>query len=248
MNNTEAKFILNAYRPGGRDADAPAMAAALVQAKNDPALGAWFAREQAHGAAIAAKLREVAPPAGLREAILAGARASSGGVSAPQRASWLRPQWLAAAAAIGLGLAAAAWWPWRAAAAAGDLVAFAATDTERHFMHGGHGAAEGALQVALSEPSRRLGAGLSMDFAALRGTGCRTLTVGGHDVLEVCFKRDGQWFHCYVARRADFPTLAAAVAPQIVQRGKMAVASWADAAHVYVVASPAAIEAVKRLL
>ena len=56
MNNTEAKFILNAYRPNGRDAGDPAMTAALAQAASDPALGAWFAREQTHGHAIAAKL------------------------------------------------------------------------------------------------------------------------------------------------------------------------------------------------
>ena len=104
------------------------------------------------------------------------------------------------------------------------------------------------MQAALSEPSSRLGAGLPINFAALRDTGCRTLTVGGHDVLELCFNRDGQWFHCYVARRADFPALAIAAAPQIAQRGKMAVASWAEASHVYVVASPAAMDAVKRLL
>ena len=59
MNNTEAKFILNAYRPNGRDAGDATFRAALDQAKSDPALGAWFAREQAHGIAVAAKLREI---------------------------------------------------------------------------------------------------------------------------------------------------------------------------------------------
>lgn len=53
MSNNGAKFILSAYRPGGRDAADPAMAKALAQAKGDPALGAWFVREQAHDAAVA---------------------------------------------------------------------------------------------------------------------------------------------------------------------------------------------------
>jgi len=249
MNNTEAKFILNAYRPNGRDASDPAMAGALAQVKNDPALGAWFAREQAHGTAVAAKLREVAPPAGLRDAVLAGARASRGGATGSRRAWWLRPQWLAAAAAgVAIFGAAAVWLPWRMAAAEGNLVAFAATDTARHLLHRGHGSAQGELQTALGEPSRKLGAGLPVDFAALRATGCRTLTVGGHDVLEVCFKRDGQWFHCYIGRRADFPALAGSTGPQLAQRGNLAVASWADAAHVFVLASEAGLDAVQRLL
>ena len=247
MNNTEAKFVLGAYRPSGRDTTDPAMAAALAQAKTDPALGEWFAREQAHAAAVGAKLREIVPPAELRDAILAGGRASGGAPVTP-RVWWLRPSWLAAAAAIMLGVGAALWWPVHNASNAGDLVAFATADTERHFTHGGHGAANDALQATLSEPARKLGAGLPVNFATLRDSGCRTLTVGGHDVLEVCFKRDGQWFHCYVARRADFPALARAAAPQIVQRGKMAVASRSDAAHVYVVASPAATAAMQRLL
>ena len=66
MNNNEAKFILSAYRPGGRDAGDPGMATALAQAKSDPVLGAWFARERAHDAAVAWKLRAVVPPVGLR--------------------------------------------------------------------------------------------------------------------------------------------------------------------------------------
>src|SRR5206468_40161 len=94
MNNTEAKFILNAYRPNGRDATDATFAAALQQAKADPALGAWFAREQSHGAAVAAKLRAIVPPAGLREAILAGGRVSGENPSASpstQRSFWNRP-------------------------------------------------------------------------------------------------------------------------------------------------------------
>jgi hypothetical protein len=249
MNNTEAKFVLGAYRTNGGDANDPAMAAALAQVKSDPALAEWFKREQAHAAQVAAKLREIAPPAGLRDAILAGGQASGGGESVASRAWWRRPQWLTAvAAAVALGAGAALWWPVRSAANPGDLMAFAANDTAGHFMHGGHGDANAALQAALSEPARKLGAGLPVNFATLRDTGCRTLTVGGHDVLEVCFKRDGQWFHCYMARRADFPALERAAAPEFAQRGKMAVTAWADAAYVYVVASPAAMDAVKRLL
>ena len=42
MNNQEAKFILGAYRPGGRDAVDPMFSEALAQAGRDPELRAWF--------------------------------------------------------------------------------------------------------------------------------------------------------------------------------------------------------------
>jgi hypothetical protein len=244
MSNHEAKFILGAYRSNGRDADHAMFGAALAQAKSDPALGAWFRRAQAHDAAMAAKLREIAPPVGLREAILAGARVSR----APQTARRWPTAWLALAASVAVLLAASlAFWPKRAGADPARLTAFALNDTA-HGQHGGHGTAAGALQVRLSQPSTRLGAGLPVEFATLRATGCRTLTVAGHDVLEVCFKRDGVWFHCYIAKCADFPGRETGAAAEFVQEAQLAGATWADTTYRFVVVTDAGVEAVKRLL
>jgi hypothetical protein len=241
MNNEEAKFILGAYRANHRDADNPLFSAALAQARKDPALGAWFARAQAHDDAIAARLREVGPPAGLREAILAGARASR----APRH---FPAVWLALAASVAVLLAATfALWPKSAAADPARLAAFALDDTA-HGKHGGHGEAAGALQALLSQPSTRLGAGLPVDFAALRATGCRTLNFAGHDVLEVCFQRNGAWFHCYIANCADFPSPGTDAPAAFAQQAQFASASWADATHRFVVVSDAGLGAVKRLL
>ena len=97
MNNEQAKFILRAYRPSGRDAGDAVFCEALRQAQADPALGAWFAREQAFDAAVAAKLRAVVPPLGLREAIFTGARMSSAALP-PRRL----PGWLAWAASLAI--------------------------------------------------------------------------------------------------------------------------------------------------
>ncbi len=250
MNNTEAKFILNVYRPGGRDANDATFAAALAQAKADPALAAWFAREQAHNEAVAAKLSEIAPPAGLREAILAGGRVSDGSLSTKPAARplWSQPVWLAAAAAVALLLTVSvALWPKRAAASA-TLTDFALTDALETQKHGGHGELTGAFQAALSNDTTRLAGAMPIDFAALRSNGCRTVNVAGHDVLEVCFKRDGSWFHCYIARVEDFPGAPAMAAPSFAQNGKVVAAAWADGAHRFVVASNAGRAAVQRLL
>lgn len=252
MNNTEAKFILNAYRPSGRDASDAAFATALEQAKSDPALGAWFAREQAHGVAVAAKLGGIAPPAGLREAILAGARMSGESFSAKPAATkrrfWAQPVWLAAAASVAVLLTASlTLWPKRAAGEA-PLAEFALADAVEPSRHGGHGEMTGAFQATLSNPATRLTGGLPIDFAALRGNGCRTVSVAGHDVLEVCFQREGVWFHCYVARLEDFPGPAAAASPLFARAGKVDAAVWVDGAHRIVVATVAGRAALQRLL
>jgi hypothetical protein len=252
MNNTEAKFILNAYRPGGRDAEDATFRAALEQAKSDPALGAWFAREQAHGSAVAAKLRQIVPPAGLREAILAGGRVSDGSFSAKpattKRAFWSQPVWLAAAAAIAVLLTVSvSLWPKHAAANAAltDFALFDALETQ---LHGGRGEMTGAFQAALTKDTTHLAGAMPLDFAALKNNGCRTVSVAGRDVLEVCFQRDGAWFHCYVARVEDFPGAPAKIAPSFAQSGKVAAAAWADGTHRFVVASIAGRAAVQRLL
>ncbi len=242
MSNDEAKFLLGAYRANGRDAGDARFGPALAQAQADPALGAWFARAQAHDAAMAAKLRQVTPPAGLREAILAGARASA----RPAR-RWPTPaSWLALAAGFAVLLTATlALWPGRASAESERLAAFAISDTANE-LHGSHGGAAGALQASLSRPDAHLAAGLAADIATLRATGCRTVSFAGHDLVEVCFQRDGHWFHCYIGRRADFPALPSG--PVFTERARFAAAGWTDAGHYVVIVSEAGLDAIKHLL
>jgi hypothetical protein len=245
MNNTEAKFILQAYRPGGADAGDPTFSAALEQARIDPELNAWFAREQAFDAAVGKKLCAAEVPSGLREAILAGGRVTAFPVR--PRAWWRRPDLLAAAAGIAILLSVGlTLWPRRAAGSV-NLTDWVLDDAAHEERHGGHGAGNDTLRALLAQPDTPLAHGVRIDFDALKRSGCRTLQVGGRDVLEVCFQRDGRWFHCYIARRADFPALAAA-GLTLIDRTGMGVASWADASHVYLVASRAGCDAIERLL
>ncbi|MDI1336377.1 MAG: hypothetical protein PSU94_09370 [Lacunisphaera sp.] len=246
MNNVEAKFILQGYRPDGADAGDATFAAALEQTRADPALHEWFALEQAFDRAISAKLGLIQPPAGLREAILAGGRVTSPVTT--QRSWWQQSVFLAAAASIAvlfaLGLAL---WP-RSAAASAGLMEFALNDTMLDKNHGGHGEDTAALQTMLSSPANQLSRGLPVDFAALRKAGCRTLNFQEHPVLEVCFKRDGAWFHCYIAQRADFPALVAALSPVLADKSGASIASWADASHLFVVVSKSGRAPLERLL
>ncbi|MBL9215060.1 MAG: hypothetical protein JNG83_06255 [Opitutaceae bacterium] len=246
MNNVEAKFILQAYRPNGADAGDATFGPALEQVRADPALREWLAHEQAFDAVLSAKLATVPVPAGLREAILAGARVTT--PARPATGWWNQPAWLAAAACLAVLLAAGlAFWP-RRAAAMETLAAQVAADAAHEAGHGGHGPGQNSLRAMLSDPSARLGGGLPVDFAALRDGGCRTLRLAGRDVLEVCFERNGVWYHCYIARRADFPQLAVSARPGFAERAGMSVASWADERHIYFIAGTAGRAAIERLL
>lgn len=246
MTNDEAKFVLNAYRPGGHDAADPRMAEALAQAKADPTIGAWFAGEQRHAVLVAAKLREIAPPPGLREAILAGARASRPVAPARSRAAWRRPIWLAVAAAVALLLSVAAWRirPVRGA----DLAEFAVNYVDHGFWLQKRSADVTELQGWLAEHRVPLPARLPAEFAKLRALGCRTVDYRGRDVSLVCFERDGREFHMFVARRSDFPNEASPVQPRFLERKKLVAATWSDAAHHYVIVSDAGLPALRNVL
>jgi hypothetical protein len=239
MNNEEARFRLRAYRPGGQDAGETAFAEALAQAERDPALRAWFAREQAFDAAVAAKVRTVQPPAGLREAILAGARV------APLRRRGFQPAWWAVAAAIVFAVTLGAFWRLRSPSA--PLAEFArfAIDDLRHGRHGGHGAVLGALQAALANPATHLAGGLPADFAQLESSGCRTLRFAGRDVLEVCFQRAGSEFHFYVLPRDG---LRDAPGPYRLELSGATALAWNDARYVYAVVGQTDAETIGRLL
>jgi len=246
MSNNEAKFLLNAYRANGADAADPAFGPALAQAKSDPTLAAWFAREQAHAAAMSAKLRELAPPSDLREAILAGGRATA---IAPRAAPRLGiGQWLGLAASLIVLVGAAfLYWP-RHALSTEALAAFAFNDV-RHGHHGAHSVAEKGLQTRLSRANTHFAAALPVSYDEMERTGCRTLTVGGREVVEICFGRNGAEFHCYLARAADFADRRDETGgPTFAKDGALVAANWAVGAYRCVIVTDAGAEALKRLL
>jgi hypothetical protein len=82
-------------------------------------------------------------------------------------------------------------------------------------------------------------------FDRLKETGCRTLSFAGHDVIEVCFARDGAMFHLYVSRQQGD---AEARGPSFIAQAAGAAAVWSDRSFEYALASTAGTEALRRLL
>lgn len=69
MDKASSQKILRALRPHGADRDDPDAQPALIAARIDPELGAWFEREQSFERSFAEKVQSVAPPAELRASI-----------------------------------------------------------------------------------------------------------------------------------------------------------------------------------
>jgi hypothetical protein len=245
MTNQEAKFILSAYRSNGVDANDEIFTEALRQAERDPALRGWLVSEQALDAAMARKLKEIAPPVELRDAILTGAR-----VSGSRQRFWNQPLWigLGAAAAI-LIVASVAVWPKQASADTHALAEFALKDLAGE-THGGHGRQVEAVQKLLADPSVRLSDSQAINFEVLKRGGCRTVEFGGREVLEICFNRDGKWFHLYAMRAPDLKGSNDAPAVSISQRDALACATWSNSStgELYAVVGTTDIESVKSLL
>jgi len=250
MNNEQAKFILRAYRPGGRDAGDAIFGAALQQAQLDPALGAWFAREQALDAAVAAKVRAVAPPAGLREAILAGARMSTPRPAAAPRPRWRPAAWLAIAAAVVvlLTVVATRWYPAAPGPAPLDQMARFALADPLSAHTGPHADKLGTFGAWLQNPASRISAVSGVDLAQLQAEHCRAVTVAGHEVFEICFQRDGSWYHLYIARAGDFGGNAAAGVPEFLEQGGRSVATWTSRGLAYVLMTGGGPDALRRIL
>lgn len=242
MNSDEAKFILQARRPNGTDDGTPAMRDALDQAARDPLVSDWLAKQQRFDGAVTQALRQVQPPADLRALILAGAALQT----APRaRAWWRRPSWLALAASLALIATVATLSlvrprptdappsaDYTASANIAALRDLALAESVGPHTSAVHADEIGELGRWLEAPGQRLTVGLPLDFDALKALGCRSLTVAGREVLEVCFVRD-QVYHLYIARRSDF-TPGPDGSTEIARHNGLVVASWArdDLVHV----------------
>jgi len=242
MDNEEAKFILKAYRPNGADAGNDVFCSALEQARRDPALHAWFEREQARDKALAAKLKAVAVPIGLRESILAGAK-----MSHRERAWWRHPLVYAMAASLALLLAVSGvWWSVRARTDWSQVTSLLIADAARVDRHGSHGTSASDFVALLSLVTTKLSTPMPVDLKRLKADGCRVFTVAGHEVLEVCFNRNGGDFHLYVMARPgarDLPD-----GPRFVAQRGIHTVMWTDPYHLYVMASTKDEAALKAVL
>ena len=243
MNDNEAKFLLRAYRPDNRDAHDPLFADALAQAEKNPEIREWLEREQAFDRAMAGKLREVQPPAGLRDAILAGGRAS-----VQRRVWWKNPLWLAAAASIAVTLSISLGLR-HTGPSAHEFAEFALHElATSHDQHDGGGPEYGKLQASLATTPLPLSGHAPFDAAELHRAHCHTLQFAGQEVFEICFERDGKWFHLYATPVGVLSAGTAVAQSLVTTKGSFTATAWKDAQFAYALVTDEGAEALRRLL
>jgi hypothetical protein len=244
MDNREAKFILNAYRPGGQEASDPRFAKAIEQTRRDPVLEQWFKESIAFDATVTEKLCAVAVPVDLRENILAGVK-----ISRPLR--WSKPfiKWAIAAALISMAiLGSLIWQNTRGAHLAGwqnealDVVS-SLVRNESSFDAQSHKASELVAWLrAKHAPAART---LPQSLDKLQSVGCKTFSWNGTTVSVICFMRpDGGLIHLVTMNTPA----ASARTPRLVQRDQWATATWREGNMTYMLALEGSPDQLRRYL
>ncbi len=235
MNNEEAKLILQAYRPGGQDANDPRFREALEQAQRDPELARWFANEQALDSRISGKLKaSLATPAHLKAQLLAQRKIVQSTVW------WKQPVWqLAAAACLALLVTVAAVW-----FTSGRSEGFAKYRTAMTEFAGNKLDRPDLMSRDVTEVRRWLAQKeshgdlvLPVGLNGRPSLGCRLLDWKGHKVSLVCFELENkQVAHLLVVDSSAFRD-APTESPVFNQVGNVATASWSRGGKTYIVAS-----------
>jgi hypothetical protein len=236
MNNKEAKLILQAYRPGGRDAFDPLFAEALEQARRDPELQKWFTEEQALDSQIQSKLRSaVAIPRDLKSNLLALRK-----ITRP--VPWwfqfmnFQPLKLAAAAAVVLliGLAAFLLLPPKPT----QLALFREKMVSCSMQEHGHITFESPDIAKIQQWLQARGVDTNFELpAGLQGKpaqGCRVVDWNGHQATMICFVLDdGKHMDFFVMDRNGLPDLPENGAPQFASANGLMTVTWAKGDKVY---------------
>jgi hypothetical protein len=242
MDNREAKFLLNAYRPGGHDTSDPRFAEALEQARRDPVLERWFNESIAFDTAVTEKLRVIEVPPDLRENILAGVK-----VSRPLRSPFIK--WaLAAALVLSTALGSLIWhntrpdhlagWQNAALHVISSLVSNASS-----FDAQSHNASE--LVAWLRANHAPAAQTLPHSLGKLQSLGCKTFAWNGTPVSVICFTRpDGGLIHLVTMNAPAVSDRS----PRLVQQDHWATATWREGNMTYMLALEGSSNQLRRYL
>lgn len=261
MKSESIRALLEAYRPGENLESDPQMRAALDAAARDPQLAALRAKTEEFDAAFAARVRQIQPPADLRERILAAHAAGKAGSAKATPAlptasnpvpfrNWLHPAAFALAAVVVLSLALVfTFWqrPGVAQPAAMEMqAASAGPDT---FIHMAAEVLQSHRPEFRSSQPRQM-----VQFISDRGgsspqnmpgqlswdqtVACDVVLINGQPVSIICFKSaSGGMMHMVVFQRDAFDLPAPGPLPEMQTMDNGAFAAWSENNLVHVLYS-----------
>jgi hypothetical protein len=237
MDNEQAKLILQAYRPGGEDADDPFFSEALEQARVDPELEKWFAEQRAFDQAIRKALQTRIPPAGLRDSILLTKKISTLPRRQTSQPVWRRPRVIGLAASIVVLLAAAVLIQ---PGAKQHVPMTVATFTQQvlelkdRISLGKVSNKPADLRTWLSERSAPSDFELPPGLRDAQGLGCQSYTIGGAKVSLICFMLgQDQFAHLFVVDADALKDAAPNASPVIRTEGGIPLATWTSGGKSY---------------
>ena len=240
MDNREAKFILNAYRPGGQDANDPRFAEALEQARRDPILQRWFDESVAFDAAMTAKLSATPVPSELRESILTGVR-----ITRPETTPGWKTRWrkwaIAAVVLLNATLGILIWHNTRPTPVAGwqlqalDAILSSIARNESHFDLISSNPTD--LVRWLQANYAPAGKKLPNHLDKLPSIGCKTFFWGGKPVSLICFTLPGgRVIHLVMTTVSTESDRAIKHRAKVIQQGHWATATWREGDMIYMLA------------
>jgi hypothetical protein len=240
MDNREAKFILNAYRPGGQDASDPRFAEALKQARHDPMLQRWFEESVAFDAAMTEKLSAIPVSSDLRESILTGLK-----VTRPEGIRGWKNRWrkwaIAAAVVLSTTLGVLIWHNTQPAPMAGwqlqalDAILSSIARNESHFDLISPNPAD--LVKWLRENSAPAGKKLPNDLDKLTSIGCKTVFWRGKPVSLICFTLpEGRAIHLVMTNISTDSDREFKHDAKVIRQGRWATATWREGDMIYMLA------------
>jgi len=232
MNSNDAKIILSAYRPSGKDAYNPEISEAMQQARQDPSLDAWFKQEVELDAVFARQLQSVPVPPDLRAKILAGLKTAD--PDPAEAKPWYYGKWLPLAAAILLIAGIAGFWMQSArntglsgwqTGSLGTISSILAGKTE--FDQASPDVSK--LQAWLRERNAPAPQALPASLQSLASLGCKTITWEGRPVSIICFNLgNDNAVHLVILDRAGLQNTPPENHPRFVQEGDWITASWSE--------------------
>ncbi len=229
MTRDEARQILEAARPNGRDDTDPRVAEALRLAAQDPELAGQLERQRALDATMTAGMSSIPVPADLRESIMAERKI-------------VRPHFwqdwrtaTAAAAAIAVLLAGAIYFINQSTSGFAAFRRQLVTETWAGDPH---------LDLDTDDLSKvrswLAGQGAATNFtlpAALAGArvhGARVFEYDDHKISLICLAEGPRHMHLYVLDRPPFSDLPPVGAPEFEKCGAWKTASWCQGDKTYV--------------
>ena len=235
MDLEEAKYLLQSYRPSGKDADDPHFSEALALTQSNPELQGWFARQQGISRAIESKFKEIPVPKDLRNRILTGQ------IERENPRQWTFGHTLAAAAIVLILLTPIAYFANRFEASGPQTFAAMKIDMgnylSRFFVLEMQSSQIDEIQGYLQDEQNFPSFEVPDTLAKYPGIGCQLIDWHDENIALICFNVDGEVVHLFVLEPTSLDTKSIGSIPEFEQIDRWATYTWTDKSRAYFVST-----------